>query len=86
MAREWSSGRGRLYSYTTLHRAGHPAFADRVPYVIALVDLEEGFRSLADLRGAGTEPPIGLAVLVGFDSPVDGLVLPHFRPAPDEPR
>jgi uncharacterized OB-fold protein len=41
---EWreASGRARLRSYTVIHRPGHPAWEADVPYVVALVELDEG--------------------------------------------
>ena len=42
-----SSGRGRIAAITTLHRAPTPEYRERVPYAIALVDLDEGFRIMA---------------------------------------
>ncbi len=43
---EWLpvSGRGKVYSYTIVRRAMHPAFQAEVPYVFAIVELEEGPR------------------------------------------
>ncbi len=78
--REWAAGTGTVHSYTELHRPGHPAFADRVPYVIALVDLDEGVRALADLRPLGREARIGQRVRAVFDELPDGTVLPRFEP------
>src|SRR5207249_4777381 len=46
-------GRGRLASFTIVHRAPSPAFADQVPYVLALVDLDEGVRMMARLVRPG---------------------------------
>lgn len=40
---------GKLYSYVVMHRAFHPDVADKVPYVIATVDLNEGVRILTNL-------------------------------------
>ena len=78
--RRWSCGEGTLYSYTTLHRAGHPAFADTVPYTIALVDFPEGFRTLADLMlPPGTDSPsIGQSVRVEFEDVAPDMTLAHF--------
>ena len=47
---EWttSSGRGAIYSYTVVRHQTHPAF--EVPYVIVLVQMEEGPRLIAQLR------------------------------------
>lgn len=79
--REWASGMGHVYSFTEVHRAGSPAFSDRVPYVIALVDLDEGVRALADLR-LGTyahATHIGGRVRVRFEELANGAVLPWFE-------
>jgi uncharacterized OB-fold protein len=78
--RRWSCGEGRLYSYTTLYRAGHPAFAETVPYTIALVDFPEGFRALADLTvpPGADEPRIGQPVRVEFEDVTADMTLAHF--------
>lgn len=82
--RRWSSGEGTVYSFTTQHRAGHPYFADAVPYTIALVDLREGFRSMADLTiPAGAEAfHVGQRVRVEFEDVSDEMTLPHFVVVP----
>ena len=53
---EWidHDGAGEIYSFTILHRAGRPGFDADVPYVVALVELEEGPRVLT--RIADVEP------------------------------
>lgn len=38
------TGEGTLYSYTIVHRAPEPRFRPELPYVVALVDLDEGVR------------------------------------------
>jgi uncharacterized protein len=82
-----SAGRGVVYSFTIQYRPGGPGFADDVPYTLVLVDLEEGFRVLADLRDC---PPqslaVGLPVKVFFDEAAPDLVLPRFRPAEEATR
>ena len=45
------SGRGKVYSFVTFHRVYHPAFAGEVPYVVAIVELEEGPRLLSNIVG-----------------------------------
>ena len=56
------SGRGEVYSYTTVHNA--PAgFRENAPYTVALVKLEEGPMVTAQLTDLGEEPPkIGMPV------------------------
>ena len=72
-----SGGRGRILSHTTVHRAPLPSFRDDVPYVIALVEMDEGFRLMVNLAG-GDSPAlrIGRGVRIGF-LVVDGVSLPH---------
>jgi uncharacterized OB-fold protein len=46
-----ASGRAEVYSFTVVHRAPSPAFADAVPYVIAIVATEEGPHLMTRLVG-----------------------------------
>lgn len=45
---EWKavSGRGKVYSFSEVHRAPHPAFAGSTPYTVGLVALDEGVHIL----------------------------------------
>ncbi|MBV8986417.1 MAG: OB-fold domain-containing protein [Acidimicrobiia bacterium] len=77
------SGRGRLWSYTVVDRVFHAGFADTVPYVVALIELEEedGLRILTNIVDASPEDlRVGMAVEVTFEDRGD-VVLPQFRPA-----
>ena len=85
---EWSwspiSGRGTVYSFTVTHRAFHPAWADRVPYVVATVELDEGIRMVSDLPPEDTDAVrIGAPVEVFFDDQPtltrETVTLPRFR-------
>jgi uncharacterized protein len=44
------SGIGKVYTFTVVHRAPTPEFKPEAPYVIALIDLEEGVRAPARLK------------------------------------
>lgn len=46
---ETAMGRGRVVSWVVYHRSPHPLFADRVPYNVAVVELEEGPRLITNL-------------------------------------
>ena len=74
-----ASGRGEIHSWTVAHHAFHPGFVGDLPYVLAVVDLEEGVRALGRLRGV---PPvdirIGLPVQFTVEQREDGLALPVF--------
>ena len=46
-----SKGTGRIYSFVIYHRSYHPAFEADVPYVVAIVELDEGVRLLSNIVG-----------------------------------
>jgi hypothetical protein len=72
------SGRhGTVEAFTIVHRAADRRFRDRVPYVIAIIQLAEGCRLMVNMsepETAGLE--IGMAVEIGFAS-VDGAIIPE---------
>lgn len=73
-----SAGLGEIYSFSIVHRAPQPGFA--LPYVIAVVDLDEGFELMTNI--VGTEPNsvrIGQRVRVAWHDE-GGAVLPAFGP------
>ena len=79
---EWvqASGRGRVYTYTVCHVAGHPAFESRLPYAIAMVELDEGVRMLAGIVDSDlARLAVGAPVQVCFEAAIDGIALPMFR-------
>lgn len=81
---EWveATGRGTLYSFTVCHRPASEAFADRVPYIVALVELQEGVRVLANLLDCAPERArVGMAVTLGYDDTADDITLYQFKPA-----
>ena len=60
-----------------VHRATTPAFMEEVPYVIAIVDMEEGFRLMVNVKNGATKDLfIGQPVRIGYRA-VDGVVLPQ---------
>ncbi|HEY5109216.1 MAG TPA: bifunctional MaoC family dehydratase N-terminal/OB-fold nucleic acid binding domain-containing protein [Acidimicrobiales bacterium] len=79
-----ASGRGTIYSFVVNHYPQVPAFD--YPLVVALVELEEGTRLIANVSGITPETAaIGTAVEVAFEDFDDELSLPVFHPA-DETR
>lgn len=78
---EWvpSSGLGTVESYTICHRAPTPGFP--VPYVLALIRLEEGWMMLSNIIDAvHKDLAIGMAVEVAWRSAGEGRALPVFAP------
>ena len=60
---EDASGTARIISWVIYHRAFHPAFADRVPYNVVVVELAEGPRLISNvIGGEPADPAAGLAI------------------------
>jgi uncharacterized OB-fold protein len=81
---EWrpSAGRGAVYTFTVVHRSQAPGFKERLPYVLAYVELEEGVQVLTNLVGcAPGEVAIGMPVRVTFEDVTPEVSLPRFVPA-----
>lgn len=79
-----SSGRGVLHTFCIVHRGPTPAFRDKVPYVVAIVELDSGARMPTNLVEVEADPEhvkIGMAVEVTFEDLDDNISLPMFRPA-----
>ncbi len=79
-----ASGRGTLHTYAIVYRPPTPAFRDKLPYVVALVELEEGPRMPTNLVGIEPDPArikIGMPVAVDFEDVSETISLPVFRPA-----
>jgi uncharacterized protein len=75
-----SAGRGVVYTFTVVRRHGHPYFRLRAPYVVAYVDLDEGFRMLAEVDADPDTVHVGMRVEVGWEDH-DETAVPVFRPA-----
>lgn len=73
-----ASGKGTIYSYTVAHQAFGP-FADETPFVVAIVELEEGVRMMTRIIDAPRERiTIGAAVQVTFTTVGEHFTLPYF--------
>jgi uncharacterized OB-fold protein len=76
-----ASGRGRLISWIVMHRAYHDAFKDRVPYNVALVQVDEGPYFLTNIVGCDqADLRYEMPVAVEFEEVAPGVTLPRFRP------
>ncbi|MGH3321038.1 MAG: Zn-ribbon domain-containing OB-fold protein [Streptosporangiaceae bacterium] len=75
------AGDGFLYTYTVVWHPTHAALRDRVPYVVALVELAEGPRVVANILDCPVdEVSVGMPVRVTFEHVADGVVVPQFVP------
>ncbi len=79
---EWRtvSGRGKLHTYVIAHR-GHPAFES--PYVIAMVELDEGAKMMTNIVGVEDPTPeklpVDAAVQIVYQDVNDTITLPAFQ-------
>lgn len=82
-ALEWrpSAGDATVYAVSVQHRPAMPMLADRVPYVVALVDLDEGIRMMTNVVDCDPEDVhVGQRVSVRWEELSDGRRLPVFAP------
>ena len=79
-----ASGKATLYTFGIVHRAPLPGFARDVPFVTAIVELEEGPRMPTNIVGIEEPTPeklhIGMPLEVTFEDITDEIALPKFRP------
>lgn len=79
-----SSGRGQVHTFTVIRQNAAPPFSDHVPYVVAMVDVEPGFRMMGNVLG--TDPDhvaIGMFVRVDFIGVDEDYAVPVWRSVED---
>ena len=78
-----ASGKGRLFAFNRHHWAFHPGFKEDIPYVYALIELDEG--PLISTTLVGDRMPkdvydVGQRVEIVYeDHPAEGFTIPRFR-------
>jgi uncharacterized OB-fold protein len=80
---EWvqASGRGKVISFTIMHRAISHAYAIEAPYVIALIKLDEGPTMMSNIVQLDPENVVvGMTVEVVFEDWSENISIPKFRP------
>lgn len=81
---EWkpASGRASVYTFTVTRDMVEPKFMPDLPYILALVDLEEGVRMMTRIVECDPENvTIGMHVEVVFEDITETHALPFFRPS-----
>ena len=79
-----ASGNATLFTYAIVHRAPHPGFVGDVPFVTAIVELEEGPKMPTNIVMDDPTPEklqIGMPLKVVFEDITDTIALPKFAPA-----
>ena len=80
---EWveSYGRGSVYSFTIPYHPAHPSFAEDGPYILAIIELEEGWRMNSNVINIDPQAvQIGMPVEVVWDDVTPEITLPKFQP------
>jgi len=79
-----ASGLATVYSYTVVRQNGVPPFSERLPFVVAVVDLdEEGARMIAALPKLDpADARIGMRVRAEFRPANDEAAFVDFAPIP----
>lgn len=80
---EWeqASGRATLYTYSIVYRNDLPPFGERVPYVAAVVDLDEGPRMMTNVVNCEFDDlTIGMPLQVTFREETEEFTFPAFEP------
>lgn len=75
-----ASGRGTVLSFTTVYRPVTKAFANEVPYVVALITLDEGPQMMSNIVNCSPQQvEIGKTVEVIFEDWTTNIAVPKFR-------
>ena len=77
-----SKGLGTVWSYTVINRNRSPGFIDDVPYVVAMVEIEEGLKVISNVINCDPwKVRIGMPVKLTFVQATDDWSIPMFEPA-----
>lgn len=77
VAWEPAGGGGRIISWVVYHTAVHPSFADRLPYNVAVVELDEGPRLITNINAPEDQLAIERAVVLSIEQE-SGVSVPRF--------
>jgi uncharacterized OB-fold protein len=76
-----SKGRGKIYAFVVYHKAFHPSFEEDLPYITAVVELEEGPRILTNIIECDlSEIECETQVELVWDRVTGEFSLPKFKP------
>lgn len=81
---EWEevSGRGTVYTFTVIRQQGLQPFKDEIPYVVAMIALDEGPRMMGNITGCSPEEvSIGLVVQAYSVKVASGVGVMYWEPA-----
>ena len=74
-----SAGRGEIHTWTIVRQSGDPYFKTKVPYAVAIVEID-GVRMMSNIVDTPLEAlSIGMPVEVVFEAAESGIAIPLFR-------
>ena len=82
-ATQWvrASGRATVYSFTVTYQNQAAGFRESLPYVLAVVQLDEGPRMMTNIVGCAPDAVrIGMPVEVEYEDVTPEITLAKFRP------
>ena len=80
---EWvkASGKAKVWTYAIHHMGPTKAYKGDPPYVVALVELEEGVKMMTNIVDCDPhDVKVGMELEVVFDDVTDEVTLPKFKP------
>lgn len=80
---EWvpASGKAKVWTYAIHHMGPSKAYKGDPPYVVALVELDEGVKMMTNVVDCDPhDVHVGMEVEVVFDDVTDEVTLPKFKP------
>lgn len=76
-----ASGKGKVKTYTIIHRAISEAYMKEAPYVLAIIELEEGPTMMSNVVNCNPdEVYVGQKVEVTFEKWSEEVTIPKFSP------
>ena len=79
---EWikATGNGTVHTFTVVRQSGDPYFKTKLPYAVAMIELDEGIRIMSNIVDTPLEGlRIGMKVEVLFEAAPGGIAIPLFR-------
>jgi uncharacterized OB-fold protein len=74
------SGNGTVHTFTVVRQSDDPFFKTRVPYAVAMIDLDEGVRIMTNIVDTPLDAlAVGLRVEALFEGAGGGIAIPLFR-------
>ena len=78
-------GQGTIYSFVVYHHTFLAEFKHKLPYAVAIIELQDGPRMISRITGCKTEQvEIGMPVKVVFEKMAESLSIPVFTPIGDQ--